>query len=107
MSLLLDKLLGKEGTLYRRGELKQLVHLHGEEYRDEEGDIERVRKSKGGGAEEEVMLCQDEVNIIKGALDMKGKTVMVPMTPIEQVWMLSDEECLDEATINAVCCFLY
>ncbi|KAL6041282.1 CNNM transmembrane domain-containing protein, variant 3 [Balamuthia mandrillaris] len=99
ISLLLDYLLGSQGTFYRRKELKQLVHLHGEEYHDDEEDIERNTTQEHG---EEEKLCQDEVNIIKGALDMTTKSVTVPMTPIQKVWMLSDDARLDDATMDAI-----
>jgi hypothetical protein len=54
ISKLLDAILGEESAnLYARGELKELVYLHGQAREDSE---ERLTK--------------DEIMIIKGAMDM-------------------------------------
>jgi len=78
ISKLLDWLLGHENKLYRRKELKELVTIHG---------------GKGGP------LTLDECTIIKGALDMKEKTVSDVMVHIENVFMLSLHDSLDKPTM--------
>jgi len=78
ISKLLDCLLGHENRLYRRKELKELVTIHG---------------GKGGP------LTFDECTIIKGALDLKEKTVFNVMVRIENVFMLSINDRLDKQTI--------
>jgi len=83
---LLDCLLGHDaGTFYRRAELKELVGIH-EFSPDTEDDDGEER------------LTQDEVNIIKGAIDLRGKTVSSAMTPIERVSMLEFNQKLDTKT---------
>eukprot|EP00339_Tiarina_fusa_P023288 CAMPEP_0117024810 /NCGR_PEP_ID=MMETSP0472-20121206/18387_1 /TAXON_ID=693140 ORGANISM="Tiarina fusus, Strain LIS" /NCGR_SAMPLE_ID=MMETSP0472 /ASSEMBLY_ACC=CAM_ASM_000603 /LENGTH=368 /DNA_ID=CAMNT_0004731345 /DNA_START=302 /DNA_END=1408 /DNA_ORIENTATION=- len=83
---LLDCLLGHDaGTFYRRAELKELVGIH--EFSPD--DV---------GEEGEERLTQDEVNIIKGAIDLRGKTVSSAMTPIERVSMLEFNSKLDVKT---------
>jgi len=82
LSKLLDCLLGHgSGTFYRRAELKELVGIH-----ETTGDSDD---------EGEERLTQDEVNIIKGAIDLRNKTVFSAMTPIERVSMLEFEDKLD------------
>ena len=79
----MDCLLGHDaGTFYRRAELKELVGIH--EFQGE-----------GDGDGEEERLTQDEVNIIKGAIDLRGKTVSSAMTPIDRVSMLEFNDALD------------
>ncbi|CAH1799473.1 unnamed protein product, partial [Owenia fusiformis] len=91
---LLDCLLGKNhATFFRRAELKVLVDIHGPSQRDE-GD-----GSEGHGQE---ALSIDEVLIIKGALDMKYKTVKDAMVPLESVFMLSDQDVMDFETMTKI-----
>ena len=40
-------------------------------------------------------MVLDEVNIIKGAIDLKNKTVLSAMTPMARVSMLEFEDKLD------------
>eukprot|EP00118_Oscarella_pearsei_P007142 m.33838 g.33838 ORF g.33838 m.33838 type:complete len:481 (+) comp31920_c0_seq1:250-1692(+) len=77
---LLDCLLGKEhSTFFRRAQLEELVAIHGQ---------------KNPSNEEQ--LTYDEVLIIKGALEMRSKVVREVMTPIESVFMVSEDDKLDE-----------
>lgn len=41
-------------------------------------------------------LSIDEVNVIRGALDMTVKTVQKSMTPLDKAFMLSTDDRLDE-----------
>lgn len=77
LAKLLDALVGTgEAELKRRPQLKALVDLHGE---DEE---------MGGH------LTMDETTIISGALDLAEKPVSKAMTPLERVFMLSEDDRL-------------
>jgi len=74
ISKLLDFLLGKDNkTRYRRTELRELVKLHGKQ---------------------EDNLSHEEVNIISGALDLKRKTILHILKPIQDVIMLNITEIL-------------
>ncbi|PVU89199.1 hypothetical protein BB559_005198 [Furculomyces boomerangus] len=80
ISRILDKALGSDRKmLYRKAELKELVNLNGTIY--------------GGN------LTIDEVTIIKGALDLSEKLVVDVMTRLENVYMLSYDDILDEDLI--------
>jgi len=80
---LLDFLLGKDHvTRFKRSELKELVNIHSE---DQEGP-----------------LTMDESTIIKGALDMKYKTVKHCMTPLDQVFMVSFDARLDRQLMTEI-----
>ncbi|XP_062510930.1 uncharacterized protein LOC134186870 [Corticium candelabrum] len=86
ISKLLDLLLGKDhSTFFRRAELKELVDMHG-------------KTSQGN----EEPLSQDEVLIIKGALEMRSKTVREAMTPLQSVFMLRIDDKLDRATMQTL-----
>lgn len=90
ISKLLDVLLGKgHGTYYRRAELKALVNLHGKSHIDRKGHLQDV-------------LTKDEIMIIQGALDMKDKTVANAMIPLDQVFMLSMDSHLNDATFKQI-----
>ena len=54
-------------ALFRRAQLKALVDIHG--------------STEGMGG----YLNEEEVNVIRGALDLTGKQAMVAMTPLEKV----------------------
>ena len=54
-------------ALFRRGQLKALVDLHS--------------TTEGMGGD----LGEEEINVIRGALDLTGKQAMVAMTPLEKV----------------------
>lgn len=85
IAFVLDRVLGHRHTaLFRRAELKALVDIHGE------------GQAFGG------QLTADEVQIIKGALDLTHKRAKAAMTPINMVFMLSMDAVLDEATLTAI-----
>ena len=54
-------------ALFRRGQLKALVDLHSE--------------TEGLGGQ----LAAEEINVIRGALDLTNKTAATGMTPIDKV----------------------
>ncbi|KAI5861345.1 DUF21-domain-containing protein [Durotheca rogersii] len=82
---LLDWMLGKDhGTIYKKSGLKTLVTLH---------------KSLG---EVDERLNQDEVTIISAVLDLKRKAVEEVMTPMEDVFVMSEDTVLDEKTIDQI-----
>ncbi|KAK0615740.1 hypothetical protein B0T17DRAFT_592457 [Bombardia bombarda] len=82
---LLDKLLGEDhGTVYKKSGLKTLVTLH----RDLGGVSER--------------LNQDEVTIISAVLDLKEKPVANVMTPMDDVFVMSEDTVLDEETMDMI-----
>lgn len=81
----LDRVLGHRQTaLFRRGQLKALVDIHGQ------------GQAFGG------QLSPDEVRIIKGALDLTNKRAKAAMTPLDMVFMLSLDDVLDETTLTAI-----
>ncbi|KAI9595902.1 hypothetical protein BDF19DRAFT_440516 [Syncephalis fuscata] len=83
ISKLLDYTLGEEHeVVYRRAELKELVAFHSDL---QHGD-----------------LTHDEVTIIRGALDMQGKQAGDIMTPVEDIFMLSVDSCLDRALLTQI-----
>ncbi|KAI0009170.1 DUF21-domain-containing protein [Xylariaceae sp. FL0662B] len=82
---LLDYLLGEDhGTVYKKSGLKTLVTLH---------------KSLG---EVDERLNQDEVTIISAVLDLKRKAVEEVMTPMDDVFIMSEDTVLDEKTIDQI-----
>eukprot|EP01111_Echinosteliopsis_oligospora_P001358 TRINITY_DN1206_c0_g2_i1.p1 TRINITY_DN1206_c0_g2~~TRINITY_DN1206_c0_g2_i1.p1 ORF type:complete len:486 (-),score=166.93 TRINITY_DN1206_c0_g2_i1:282-1739(-) len=87
ISLLLDALLGHDsGTFFRRAELKELVHIHGVD--------EHVPMGEN--------LTTDEVRIIKGALDMKEKTVETSLTAVDSVFAVDIDDDLDRALLTKI-----
>ncbi|KAK0641072.1 hypothetical protein B0T16DRAFT_393413 [Cercophora newfieldiana] len=82
---LLDKLLGEDhGTVYKKSGLKTLVTLH---------------KSLGDVSQR---LNQDEVTIISAVLDLKEKPVANVMTPMDDVFVMSEDTVLDEQTMDMI-----
>lgn len=82
---LLDWLLGEDhGTTYKKAGLKTLVTLH---------------KSLGAAGEQ---LNQDEVTIISAVLDLKAKPVGNIMTPMQDVFTMSADTVLNEATMEII-----
>jgi len=80
---LLDRMLGEDHRNYfQRKELHALVSIHGEE---------------GRGP-----LSIDETTIIKGALEMKTKTVKQCMTPLDKVFMFSVDKILNASTMKEI-----
>ncbi|KAI8049717.1 hypothetical protein BDF22DRAFT_698351 [Syncephalis plumigaleata] len=83
ISKLLDYMLGAEHeVIYQRAELKELVAFHSDL---QHGD-----------------LMHDEVTIIRGALDMQGKRAADIMTPVEDIFMISVDSCLDRALLTRI-----
>ncbi|KAI1301038.1 hypothetical protein F5Y03DRAFT_362767 [Xylaria venustula] len=82
---LLDWLLGEDhGTIYKKSGLKTLVTLH---------------KTLG---EVDERLNQDEVTIISAVLDLKRKAVEEVMTPMDDVYVMSEDTILDEKKIDQI-----
>lgn len=82
---LLDWLLGEDhGTIYKKAGLKTLVSLH---------------RSMGESGQR---LHADEVTIISAVLDLKEKSVGSIMTPMDDVFTLSLDDVLDEATMDDI-----
>ncbi|EON99840.1 putative duf21 and cbs domain protein [Phaeoacremonium minimum UCRPA7] len=82
---LLDWVLGEDhGTVYKKSGLKTLVTLH---------------RSLGEVSER---LNQDEVTIIGAVLDLKGKPVRAVMTPMDDVFVMSEDTKLDEKTMDMI-----
>lgn len=82
---LLDWLLGEDhGTTYKKAGLKTLVSLH---------------RSMGEAGQR---LHSDEVTIISAVLDLKEKTIGSIMTPMDDVFTLSLDDILDEATMDDI-----
>ncbi|KAI1316204.1 hypothetical protein EDD11_010314 [Mortierella claussenii] len=83
IAMVLDSWLGvHHGTTYRRTELKTLVSLH---------------QMDGIGE-----LTDDEVTIIASVLDLKEKSVSQVMTPLEDVFTLSEDAILDEDLMEEI-----
>ncbi|KAI1256297.1 hypothetical protein MGN70_001421 [Eutypa lata] len=82
---LLDWMLGEDhGTIYKKSGLKTLVTLH-----------------KSLGAVDE-RLNQDEVTIISAVLDLKRKPVEEVMTPMDDVFTMSEDTVLDQKTTDLI-----
>jgi metal transporter CNNM len=85
----LDRALGHRHTaLFRRAEFKALVDIHGPEGQGLSG---------GSGK-----LSADEVQVIKGALDLTHKRARAAMTPLDMVFMLPLDAVLDEPTLTSI-----
>eukprot|EP00891_Asterochloris_glomerata_P001823 jgi/Astpho2/1823/e_gw1.00038.108.1_t len=85
ISKVLDYLLGEDNSaLFRRAQLKALVDLH------------RTTEGLGG------QLADEEINVIRGALDLTNKTAMQGMTALDKVFMLPADARCDEETLTAV-----
>ncbi|KAG0075190.1 hypothetical protein BGZ93_003672 [Podila epicladia] len=83
IAMLLDYWLGvHHGTTYRRTELKTLVSLH---------QVDGIGE-----------LTDDEVTIIASVLDLKEKPVSSVMTPLEDVFTLSEDAILDEQLMEEI-----
>ncbi|WIA19107.1 hypothetical protein OEZ85_003755 [Tetradesmus obliquus] len=85
ISKLLDFVLGSDHrALFRRGQLKALVDIHGAE------------EGLGGN------LSEDEIKVICGALDLTNKTARKSMTALNKVFMLPADARLNMATMRAI-----
>jgi metal transporter CNNM len=83
ISKLLDCILGHDhSTLYKKAELKELVDLHGEQ--------------EGGH------LTNDEILVLRGALDLRDKRAETIMTAFNRVFMLNIDSKLDHQTIQEI-----
>jgi metal transporter CNNM len=83
ISLVLDLVLGREiGTIYSRDELKKLLEIHGHHMVSD--------------------ITSDEGSILSGVLDFSLKPVADAMTPIESVFMMEIDECLDMQTLTHI-----
>jgi metal transporter CNNM len=79
---LLDWALGEDqGTVYKKSGLKTLVTLH---------------QSLGEVSDR---LNEDEVTIISAVLDLKEKPVECVMTPMDDVFIMSEDTVLNESTM--------
>lgn len=83
LALILDKILGDEGSLlHSRAELGMLISEH----------------KIADGSE----LDEDEVEIIQSALQLSEKTVKDIMRPIEGVYWLTKDSVLDAETVDEI-----
>ncbi|RIB20341.1 hypothetical protein C2G38_1204159 [Gigaspora rosea] len=83
ISKILDFVLGQNhGIIYRRAELKELIKYH-------------ESSTKRGGD-----LNTDSVTIIRGALDFQDKVAEDAITPLDKVFMISNDVILDRKTLN-------
>ncbi|KAK3806677.1 MAG: hypothetical protein J3Q66DRAFT_289946, partial [Benniella sp.] len=83
IAMLLDSWLGvHHGTTYRRTELKTLVSLH---------QVDRIGE-----------LTDDEVTIIASVLDLKEKPISAVMTPLDDVFTLSENAVLNEQLMEEI-----
>lgn len=83
LALLLDRLIGEEGSrLHSRAELGMLISEH-----------------KLGDESE---LDEDEVEIIQSALQLSEKTVKDIMRPIDDVYWLAQDAMLDAKTVDQI-----
>ncbi|KAF9361762.1 hypothetical protein BGX34_006939 [Mortierella sp. NVP85] len=83
IAMLLDSWLGvHHGTTYRRTELKTLVSLH---------QVDRIGE-----------LTDDEVTIIASVLDLKEKPISAVMTPLDDVFTLSENAILNEQLMEEI-----
>jgi metal transporter CNNM len=119
ISKILDYVLGhKSAVYYKRAQLKEFVSYHaasafqnqeggaagGDKSGDEEAGEGSLSSSESddGGLPKEERLTNDEVMIIKGALDLTNKTVTHSMTPLEKVFSLDESTIIDPRTLQAI-----
>ncbi|XP_072178832.1 uncharacterized protein [Diadema setosum] len=88
ISRLLRLILGKRrDVFYQRSELKALMEL---------------QMTSPDAVAENLNLTQDEVIIIKGALDAESKVAKDAMIPLDDVFMLNYDGALDRATMDKI-----
>ena len=88
ISKVLDLLLGEDhGTYYKRTELRELLKLHSQ--------TSHIERGLSSGIDEN-LLTDEEILIIKGALDMQSKTAKKIMVPLEKVFMISSNTVFQE-----------
>lgn len=116
---LLDILLGhKSGLYYKRAQLKEFVSSHaasafqngdgsngggdGLKLDDDDGSSSASSDGDDGGLPKEERLTNDEVMIIKGALDLTSKNVTHSMTPLDKVFSLDERTVIDPQTLQSI-----
>lgn len=118
ISKLLDWLLGhRSGVYYKRAQLKEFVSYHAasafanansdpglKSLDDPEagGSTSSGSESDDGGLPKEERLTNDEVMIIKGALDLTSKIVTTSMTPLEKVFSLDEKTIIDARALQSI-----
>lgn len=121
ISKLLDYLLGhRSGVYYKRAQLKEFVSYHaasafgngdggdpGLKSLDDpeagpDGSTSSGSESDDGGLPKEERLTNDEVMIIKGALDLTSKTVTMAMTSLENVFSLDEKTVIDARALQTI-----
>ena len=81
LSAILDKLLGEEvGSNYNKNKMKQLFQIY----------------------EEQNLLDANERKILSGALDLREKTIISVMTPLDNVYMLEIDSQLDKELLKEI-----
>ena len=89
ISLLLDKMLGKDHlTFYRRSQLKEIIHIHG----DEENSIEPDTGP----------LSKHEIQLMKGALELHEMVVEKRMKKLNDVEMIEIDSKIDDELFEKV-----
>ncbi|MDQ3093680.1 MAG: CNNM domain-containing protein [bacterium] len=84
LQLILDKVFGKHSArLHTRHELGQIIDEH-------------------YGINSKTELDEDEVEIIKGALELSEKRVQLIMTPLKRVYWLESTSVVDAARIDEI-----
>eukprot|EP01122_Echinamoeba_exundans_P016491 TRINITY_DN8375_c0_g1_i1.p1 TRINITY_DN8375_c0_g1~~TRINITY_DN8375_c0_g1_i1.p1 ORF type:complete len:494 (-),score=82.10 TRINITY_DN8375_c0_g1_i1:28-1509(-) len=93
ISKILDFVLGhKQSTLFRRDQLKEFVNFHSNDKLQNETFNEHDNED---GLTQDERLSYDEVLIIKGALDLKGKSVGDVYTHLSQTFALNFADSID------------
>jgi metal transporter CNNM len=83
----LDYILGHGEHALPRSQLQHYVALHSEE--------ERFANAGEG-------LTTNELRVINSALELTSKTARTAMTPLDKVFMVSQDDVMDEALVNKI-----
>eukprot|EP01130_Rhizamoeba_saxonica_P018985 TRINITY_DN9706_c0_g1_i1.p1 TRINITY_DN9706_c0_g1~~TRINITY_DN9706_c0_g1_i1.p1 ORF type:complete len:448 (-),score=78.47 TRINITY_DN9706_c0_g1_i1:59-1402(-) len=90
ISKILDCLIGKNHTaFFRRAELKELMDIH-------------LGNNDSEDPEHRGPLTIAEVKIIKGALNMRDKTALDSLTPLDEVFSLELGTILNQDVLNSI-----
>eukprot|EP01126_Amoeba_proteus_P039848 TRINITY_DN4220_c0_g2_i9.p1 TRINITY_DN4220_c0_g2~~TRINITY_DN4220_c0_g2_i9.p1 ORF type:complete len:378 (-),score=82.36 TRINITY_DN4220_c0_g2_i9:185-1318(-) len=102
VSKLLDFLIGEheEFKAFKRTELKELISLHG--IRNFIDTKKKESKDENKHIHVEEALTVDEIKIIKGALDLRHKTVLDRITPLKRCFMLNLDDVLDQKLLQTI-----